>query len=418
MSEKRSGSAGVKKTRSKHGKLKKAALITVIALLSLLLAAGAVLGVLFMRYYNMLDVQHRRPEDSSIHYDESALSALESTPETVPDDDPDNPYNPNNPSSPFYTGSETMPHDTPADSSTSGPAETSSPESTASPIVTTPITLPPVVTTAPKPETTSDIIRDKGIINVLLIGADYETRYGNSDAIIVVSINNVDKRLTLTSIMRDTEAYFPGIQNGQTVIWRDKISNAHAYGGPKLLINAIETNFGIRIDNYAEVHYEEFIKVFEAIGGIDIVMNAEEVEAFNFECAQKIPADSAGKVVTLNAEQALSYARMRHLSGSDFGRTYRHRNVLMAAFNKVKTMSVGRLDNLLTTLFPIIETDISIADCFTYAAGVANYAKYSVETFRIPMDGYYTYESNNLCIRGYNKTVTMNMWREQVAGTR
>ena len=377
------------KTQSKNkktGRLPKAVIITVIVILALLLAVLMAAGAMFYRYYRLLNVK-QPPSDSSIRYDESALSGLDSAPETVPYDDPDNPYNPNNPDSPFYTGSETRKPDQPDDTSTPSGDETTSAGGSAAPVTDPPV--PPA----------EDIVKKKGVINVLLIGADYQTRYGNSDAIVVVSINNVDRKITLTSIMRDTEVYFPGIQNGQVVTWRDKISNAHAFGGPQLLINAIENNYGIMINNYAEVHYDEFIKVFDAIGGVDIVMDAEEVEAFNFESGSKIPADSAGKSVHLTAEQVLSYVRMRHLSGS-----------------KMKTMSVAELDGLLTTLLPIVETDLSMTDCLSYVASAASYAKYSVGTFRFPMDGRYTYERNNLCIRGYNKTFTINAWRQAVAG--
>lgn len=393
----------------KTGKASRVITIILIVLLAIVLAALLMGGALFLRYYKMLNIK-QPPDDSSIRYDESALSGLESSPTTVPDDDPDNPFNPNNPNSPLYTGSETAAPETPDGTSEPLKPDTGEAGTTETPSTTAPKTDPP--------RPAEDMVKKKGIINILLIGADYETRYGNSDAIVVVSINNVDRRITLTSIMRDTEAYFPGVQNGQTVTWRDKISNAHAYGGPQLLIYAIESNYGIKIDNYAEVHYDEFIKVFEAIGGVDIVMDAEEVAAFNTECEKKIPDDSAGKPVHLDPEQILGYARMRHLSGNDFGRTKRHRNVLIAAFNKMKTMSVGELDELLTTLLPIVETDLSISDCLGYVASAPNYAKYNVETFRIPMDGRYVYERNNLCIRGYNITATINAWREQVAGTR
>ena len=123
----------------------------------------------------------------------------------MPYDDPDNPYNRDNPDSPFYTGSETRKPDKPDDTSTPSGDETTSAGGSAAPV-----TDPP----APPAE---DIVKKKGVINVLLIGADYQTRYGNSDAIVVVSINNVDRKITLTSIMRDTEVYFPGIQNGQAV---------------------------------------------------------------------------------------------------------------------------------------------------------------------------------------------------------
>lgn len=403
MSDSEKESKAARPAGKKGNAVRRALLIAGIVILSILLLVVLTVGILFFRYYGMLNIQGA-PADSSVRYDDSALLGLDSTPLTAAPDDPDNPYNPENPNSPLYTGpAVTSPVTTPDTDATTTPADTATAE------------------TSKKAEETSapatDLVTEKGITNILLIGADYETRYGNSDAMIVVSINNVDHRITLTSILRDTAAYFPVVRNGETEIWRDKISNAHAYGGPQLLISAIEMNFGIKISNYAEVHYEEFLQVFDALGGLEIVMDAEEVAAFNFECGgRKIPEDSAGKAVHLDAEQILSYARMRHLSGSDFGRTKRHRNVLIAAFNKVKTLSIGEIDRLLTTLLPIIETDLSLGDCLGYASSAASYAKYSVETFRIPLDGYYTYEDNDIAIRGSNMTYTINAWKNQVAG--
>ena len=51
-------------------------------------------------------------------------------------------------------------------------------------------------------------------------------------------------------------------------------------------------------------------------------------------------------------------------------------------------------------------------------AKAAGYPDYTVEDFRIPIDGRYTAELGNLCVRGDDRAYTVNAWREQVAGTR
>jgi len=355
----------------------RAATAVLIAAAALAIAVFLSAGALFLRYYRMMNINGSAGAgDGTFDYDDSAISGLASSPATAQPDDPDNPYG-----------------TVPSDNTLPGAADTSQ-------------------------IADYDLPAKKGVVNILLIGADHETKYGNSDAIIVVSVNSADKRITLTSIMRDTETYFPGIENGKPAIWLDKISNAHAYGGPALLINAIERNFGIRIANYAEVHFEEFVEVFEVIGGIDITMTGEELAAFNRESDVPLPWDSAGSPVHLDAAQVLSYVRMRHLSGSDFGRTRRHRAVLAAVFDKVKKMNPVQLDRLLTTILPLVETDLSAADCLAYLAKAAGYPDYTVEDFRIPIDGRYTAELGNLCVRGDDRAYTVNAWREQVAGTR
>ena len=101
--------------------------------------------------------------DGTFDYDDSAISGLASSPATAQPDDPDNPYG-----------------TVPSDNTLPGAADTSQ-------------------------IADYDLPAKKGVVNILLIGADHETKYGNSDAIIVVSVNNEDKRITRNKIMREND---------------------------------------------------------------------------------------------------------------------------------------------------------------------------------------------------------------------
>ena len=67
----------------------------------------------------------------------------------------------------------------------------------------------------------------------------------------------------LMSIPRDSIVDVPG--HGTT-----KVNAAFAYGGPKLLIQTLENETGIRIDDYVEIGFAGFVDVVDAVGGIQI----------------------------------------------------------------------------------------------------------------------------------------------------
>ena len=53
-----------------------------------------------------------------------------------------------------------------------------------------------------------------------------------------------------------------------------KINAAFAIGGPQLLVQTIETNTGLRIDHYAEIGFGGFDKIVDAVGGIEMCLDA------------------------------------------------------------------------------------------------------------------------------------------------
>ncbi|HUQ17951.1 MAG TPA: LCP family protein, partial [Candidatus Saccharimonadales bacterium] len=87
-------------------------------------------------------------------------------------------------------------------------------------------------------------------LNVLLLGIDKrDSEDGspeNTDTLIVLSLDPVNRTASMLSIPRDTLATIPG--HGQ-----DKINAAYAYGGPDLAVQSVERVLGIRLHSYALV---------------------------------------------------------------------------------------------------------------------------------------------------------------------
>ena len=75
---------------------------------------------------------------------------------------------------------------------------------------------------------------------------------------------------------------------------------------------------------------------------------------------------STGKQ-TLNGVQAVAYSRIRYTSGGDYKRTERMRTVIEAMLNKLKTKSIGEINNFANKILPLVYTNISTGDIVSLA---------------------------------------------------
>lgn len=230
----------------------------------------------------------------------------------------------------------------------------------------------------------------KGVRNILLIGTDardpnVESR---SDVIIVVSICPLQRKIYMTSILRDSYVEIPGY--GQ-----NRINHAYQMGGARLLVQTIEQNFGIRIDQYAQVDFYSFVEIIDAIGGVEIDITDEEVHYVNAYLSEinqlmGIPAEdsflTAGGRYMLNGRQALAFSRIRYI-GTDFQRTARQRMVLEAAVSKLKHSDPKTLMNAANTGLTSITTDISDLSMTLLIFRSVFLLNYELVSTRIPYDG-------------------------------
>ncbi len=237
------------------------------------------------------------------------------------------------------------------------------------------------------------------VYNILLVGHDsrYRDLLGNSDSMIVVSINKRTKEITLTSIMRDIYLYRPDHGYG-------RINGAFAMGGPDLLIQTIEENFKIDIDCYVAVSFYSFMDVVDAVGGVEITVKDEEIWILNRYVQELnrllgLPEDdgtlSTGGTYLLTGKQALGYSRIRYVGNADYERTERQRRVLNEIFSEVKDSDLIELNDLLNTILPNIITNISEGEMLSLLLNFStDYKDYDIKQARVPYDG--TFENMNV----------------------
>ncbi|MBS7130547.1 LCP family protein [Clostridium sp.] len=216
---------------------------------------------------------------------------------------------------------------------------------------------------------TEEKSKKENITNILLLGIDNQENA--SDAMMVFSLDKDTNTAKLTSIMRDLSVDLgPNAE-------KHKINYAYNVGGVEESVKVVNREFGLDINKYVKVSFDGLVDVIDYIGGININITESE---------RKIIGASKSGNVTLNGEQALAYSRIRKID-NDYQRTSRQRKVLMAIFNKAKSISVSSYPKALADLSSNVETNLSTFELLDLAKAVMSLSSDDLEGFRIPIDG-------------------------------
>ena len=227
------------------------------------------------------------------------------------------------------------------------------------------------------------------IINIALFGVDaVDSDVGRSDSIMIATIDTVHKKLKLTSIMRDSYVAIDGHGN-------DKLNHAYAFGGPQLAIKTLNENFDLNIEDFASVNFETLPKIIDKIGGIELDIDADELEYINGYIAHlnningtSEPAIESTGLQHVSGTQALAFCRIRYTSGGDYKRTERHREVLTEIFKKIETMPVTSYPSLLLDILPMANTSLTYNEILDLGTEVLKLGDSSMELERFPLDDY------------------------------
>ncbi len=250
------------------------------------------------------------------------------------------------------------------------------------------------------------------IYNVLLVGTDERQEGGdvqNSDTMILVTLNYKDKTITMTSLMRDTLVNVKYMSGGKEREITTKLNSAYALGGIKTLASTIESNFGVKIDNYVKVNWFSFMDVFEILGDIKVNVKdnnqgKDDLETLNkvlMENCKLFKQDYESNKLTqygeqyLNPIQLLAFVRYR-TGDADFGRTTRQREVLAAVFDKFKSSSLVKINEILNTVLPMITTDLSEGNCASLLLRFPSIVGYKMQQHRFPQYQEFTSQGGSL----------------------
>jgi LCP family protein required for cell wall assembly len=220
-------------------------------------------------------------------------------------------------------------------------------------------------TAAPVASSTAAPIATSGsAFTVLLLGSDNDAKFSAAavltQSMILARVDPVSKHVTMLSIPRDLNV---PLSTGGT----DKIDKAYLHGGTDAAIATVENDFGVHVDHYAWIGLLGLVHLIDQVGGVDVVASNPVLDDF-------YPKDLGGnnpydieRIAVLPGPQhmdgmaALQYVRSRHDDlRSDFGRSVRQQQVLLALRAKAKLLGIADLPDIATAMAGQFTTDMSV----------------------------------------------------------
>lgn len=233
------------------------------------------------------------------------------------------------------------------------------------------------------------------VYNILLIGSDRRDTswYGNSDSMILISVNEAKKTLYMTSFMRDLYVVIPNIGPR-------KLNSAYARGAGPLLVQTLEDNFKIDIDNYASVDFTSMAQIVNLVGGVDLELYQEEADYLN----KSIGTNFTAGMVHMDGEQALAFSRIRYVGYYDYERTSRQRRVLEQILLKSRNLDLSQLNHFINTALPLISHNLSEGELAQKLLKIPEWIQYDLVQDRVPYDGMYSYLGQDI-VPDYEATI-------------
>jgi LCP family protein required for cell wall assembly len=212
-----------------------------------------------------------------------------------------------------------------------------------------------------------------------------------SDTIMILRIDPAERQASILSLPRDLWVPYGANEEGRinTAIQRGD-------GRPDVLIGVLNDYLGIPVHHYVQVDFRGFRDLVDAIGGVPVYFpyaardRNSGLRQFSRGC------------VTLNAEQALAYARSRHYEqmidgewradpSSDLGRIQRQQDFIRRALDRAVSKGArnpGTLDRLLDAALSsvTIDDDLTTGDILDLGQRFREFDPQSLQTYSVPVE--------------------------------
>jgi len=209
-----------------------------------------------------------------------------------------------------------------------------------------------------------------------------------SDTMILMHLSGGGGKALFVSLPRDSYVRIPaytdarGKEHGES---RNKLNAAYALGGPDLAVRTVSENTGVQIDHYVEIGFDGFVRMVDALDGIDVCAPRKLVDK---KSGLNLPAGTS----RLDGAQALAYVRARSVdSTADLGRMKRQQSFLGAMFRRATSGGVLlnplKLNAFLDSVLQSVKTDSKLTrqDIFDLATRTDGLSPSSIEFTTVPL---------------------------------
>lgn len=220
------------------------------------------------------------------------------------------------------------------------------------------------------------VAHDKATI--MIMGVDErDDDVGRSDTLMVAALDPKNNQASLLSVPRDTRVKIKG--HG----W-DKINAAYAYGGEKLTQRTVEDFLGLNIDHYVIINTKSFVKIIDALGGIDIDVEKRMYYEDPWDDDGGLLIDLKPGLQHMDGKTAVTYVRYRDEEG-DIGRIRRQQKFMKACMDKlVSPSTITSLPSIIKEVMGSIKTDMSLRQILEFAGTLKESQKNGLKTDMVP----------------------------------
>ncbi len=224
----------------------------------------------------------------------------------------------------------------------------------------------------------TELIKAKDKTTVLIMGVDVrEDDVGRSDTMMIATIDPKLDKASLLSVPRDTRVRILGYGF-------DKINAAYAYGGEPLSEKTVENLLGIDIDHYVIVNTKSFVKIIDAIGGVDIDVEKRMYYEDPWDDDGGLYIDLYPGMQHMDGKTAVTYVRYRDAEG-DIGRIHRQQKFMEACLDKIVSPEIIiKIPAVVREVIDAIETDMTFRQLLEIAGALKAAQQNGLTTEMVP----------------------------------
>ncbi|MDO4987451.1 MAG: LCP family protein [Synergistes sp.] len=209
----------------------------------------------------------------------------------------------------------------------------------------------------------SELLKQQGRINILLLGEDDVEGSRRSDTILFITVDIDDKNMRVMSLPRDTRVSIPG--HGV-----QKLNHAFAYGGADLMKKTVENYLQEPILYHVIVDYNSFPEFVDMLGGVEVDV---QKKMRYVDRAGKLDINISPGLQVLNGKKALHFVRFRKDALGDIGRVQRQQQFIKSMIKKAYNPAIiVKIPELAEQTMKIFKTDMSSTLAVQLAGFVQN----------------------------------------------
>ena len=248
------------------------------------------------------------------------------------------------------------------------------------------------------------LLHPQGTKTFLVLGMDnylsLDDASGRSDVTMLVQIDFTNRDIKTVSFARDMF-----VKNERD---RDaKLNMLIRSGSEQAVVDALERNFGVKIDGWFRVNFASVVLLVDALGGAQVELTSQEASYIDRMIGEYSDHPLTEGVCLLNGEQALTYARCRKLD-NDIGRGARQGKLLAAMVAQTKKLTIPKIVSVYHSLKDMWRSSLNAGEQAKLLSQAIWLRGAKVQAYDVPFEDTWGYGNSDSGVSGVKANLPEN----------